>query len=329
MQNNFAFKKVEILPGNIGYVRWDAFYEFVNEAKPIVDAAFQFVSHTKALIIDMRYNGGGRPEMVLQIQSYFFSEKTPMNYTIDRSNDTLKRWTDPAMTDIRLNMPVYILTSRGTFSGAEDFTYGMKYAKRAVIVGDTTGGGAHPTRPFSIGQGFVAFIPTHRSVNLITQTDWDGTGVWPDVVVPSDEALNKAQSLIFTEFLSETTDEAQRNMLQWNLTSLENRALLTKQIQRESIKLSKEELLKYCGSYISPDPDNPLPALFIILKENHIFRHLDNGAEDILLIPVSASKFVYDDESGRSIEFGFNEKDDNMEMSLATQGGVFKRTRKK
>jgi hypothetical protein len=328
-EDNFAFRKVEILAGNIGYIRWDGFYEFIDEARPIVNAAFQFVSNTKALIIDMRYNGGGSPEMVLQMQNYFFQQKMPMNHIIDRNNDTIMRWTNQAKTDFKLNMPVYILTSRNTFSGAEDFTYGMKYAKRAIVVGDTTGGGAHPTRPFNIGPAVVAFIPTHRSINIVTNTDWEGIGVWPDVMVPSALALAKAQVLVFSELLSTATDEREKKMLQWNLVSNENKALLTKQIQDDHIKCSAAELLEHCGEYSIQDPNNPLPSIFITLKGNYIFRHLDNGAEDIRLIPVSTTKFVYDDDSGRAIEFVSGKNEGTIEMILTTREGEFIRNKKK
>jgi hypothetical protein len=327
-ENNFAYKRAEILPGNIGYVRWDGFYEFVDEALPTVNGAFRFVGNCKALIIDMRNNGGGSPDMVLQTQSYFFNERTHMNDIIGRNNDTVRRWADPSKTDFKLNMPVYILTSHGTFSAAEDFTYGLQCAKRATVVGDTTGGGAHPTRPFALGLGFVAFIPTHRSVNTATNTDWEGTGVRPDVAVPSDQALLKAQALIFTQRLLKATNGQEKKKLQWNLTSIDNRALLAKQIQTDAIKISGEELLKYCGEYNAADPNIPLPTVFIIANGDHIFRHTSYGAEDMRLIPISANKFAYGDESGRTIEFVAN-SDGVTGMILSKQDGVFTLNKKK
>ncbi|GIO37042.1 hypothetical protein J41TS12_19030 [Paenibacillus antibioticophila] len=72
----------------------------------------------------------------------------------------------------------------------------MQATKRATIVGETTSGGAHPTGQFDVGQGFLAFIPHSRSISPITKTDWEGTGVIPDVQVPADQALQKAIELI-------------------------------------------------------------------------------------------------------------------------------------
>lgn len=324
---NFAYKKAEILQGNIGYVRWDGFFGFIDEAKPTINGAFQFLGNTKALIIDMRNNGGGSPEMVLQVQSYFFRQKTPMNHIIGRNGDTLMRWADPGKTDFKLNMPVYILTSKNTFSGAEDFCYGLKYAGRATIVGDTTRGGAHVTKPFSIGQGFVAFIPGQRAFNAVTKTDWDSTGVWPDAAVPSELALIQAQGMIYENLLSKTNDEKEKKVLRWMLANNGNRLLLARQNLTDSVQPTKQELSRYCGEYYTLEP-NPIKSIFIVLKGSHLFRHLDNGSDDILLVPVAPGKFVYDDDTGRAIEFIRDAAEGSVKMSLDTPNGTSTRTKK-
>lgn len=207
-ENSFYFRRIEILPGNIGYIRFDGFAEHTEEAKPMITAAFQFLSGTNALIIDLRTNRGGYPEMVSLIESYFFAEKTRMNDIIDRIGDqTVNFYADPAQTGgLTLSKPVYVLTSKTTFSAAEDFSYGMQNVKRAVIVGDTTRGGAHPTRPFPIGQNFVAGIPFARSYNPYTKTNWEGTGVIPDVPVAADLSLQKAQEIILSELNREKAE---------------------------------------------------------------------------------------------------------------------------
>jgi C-terminal processing protease CtpA/Prc len=82
-----------------------------------------------------------------------------------------------------------VLTSKRTFSGAEEFTYNLKNLKRATIIGETTGGGAHPGGGFRINEHFGMFVPTGRAISPITKTNWEGTGVTPDVAVPADQAL--------------------------------------------------------------------------------------------------------------------------------------------
>jgi hypothetical protein len=235
----------------------------------------------------------------------------------------VKRWADPAKTSFKILMPVYILTSRSTFSGGEDFTYGMKCARRAVIVGDTTGGGAHPTRPFSIGQGFIVEIPTHRSPNIATQTDWEGSGVWPDIAVASQQALAKAQGLIFAELLANATNEQEKQKWQWNITSMENKARLAKQVSDDSIKISEAMLAEYCGEYSGTG----LITISIVPNGKYLARRLNIGAEDIRLIPIARNKFVYDDDSGRTVEFVTNLKEEVSAMMLTTQEGTFTRSK--
>jgi retinol-binding protein 3 len=198
-ERNFMFTAAEILPGNVGYVKFNAFMDVTPSAKETVSAAFRFVRHTKALIIDLRENHGGSPLMVIQVESYFFPEKTRVNdLIVPNQHDTTKGWTDPTATDgLILRMPVYVLTSSSTFSGAEDFAYGMQATKRATIVGEKTGGGAHPVGPVFLGNGFVAGIPHARSYNIHTGTDWEGTGVIPDIALKADASLDEINSTLF------------------------------------------------------------------------------------------------------------------------------------
>jgi hypothetical protein len=327
-EHNFGFVKTEVLSGNIGYVRVDAFPGLGEEAKPTLNAALQFVRNCKAVIIDLRYNGGGSPDMVLQVESYFFRETTRMNDIIDRNNDTLKRWTDPATSAFQLEMPVYILTHRNTFSGAEDFAYGMQQTQRAVVVGDTTGGGAHPTGAFSIGQGFVVYIPTHRSYNIHTQTDWEGTGVRPDVAVPSEQALTKAQALIYMELLAKTTDEREKDQLQWQLSSMEHRASMAEELRKTTILLAPETLLAYSGDYIALEPNPTLTSLSIVLRDNELYRQYDDR-HTVRLIPISPTQLVYSDETGRTLDFVTNAQGEVIRLVLTRQDGSHILTKKK
>ncbi|GGK79549.1 interphotoreceptor retinoid-binding protein [Rufibacter glacialis] len=229
-ENNYLFKKVELLPGNIGYLPLNGFVEHVEEAKPIIASALGFLANTSAIIIDLRENRGGYPGMVSQLESYFFKEKTRMNDLVNRSNrDTTFYYADPAKTDgLTLSMPIYILTSKKTFSAAEDFSYAMQHAKRAILVGEVTGGGAHPTKPFSVGQGFIISIPFARSLNSVTQTDWEGTGVIPDFKIEATKALLKAQELVFRDRQTTAKNEKERQKLEYLINALYvNNDLLT------------------------------------------------------------------------------------------------------
>jgi hypothetical protein len=96
----------------------------------------------------------------------------------------------------------------------------MQIIKRAIVVGEITGGGAHPQMPFSLSQGFVVSIPFARSFNPITKTDWEGTGVIPDVKTSANEALIKAQELVFRSQLLSTTDQKEKNKNLYYINSL-------------------------------------------------------------------------------------------------------------
>lgn len=193
-ESNSGFKKVEVLEGNIGYVRFDHF-ENSEDARQTAAAAMAFVSRCDAVIFDMRRNGGGSPEMVRFITSYLVDERTHLNDMVDRKDRTVEEfWTMDDMPGRKIGArpPVFVLTSSYTFSGAEEFTYNLKSLKRAMVVGETTGGGAHPVRGTRVDDRFVMMIPYMRARNPITQTNWEGTGVAPDIACSADEALDRA-----------------------------------------------------------------------------------------------------------------------------------------
>ena len=205
---NHGFGKVERLPGNIGYLE---FFNFADEelGADTVAAAMNFINGTDSLIIDMRKNGGGNPAMVALVCSYLFGpEPVHLNDLYWREgNRTDEFWTKKELPGKRyLNKDVYVLTSNRTFSGAEEFTYNLKNLKRATIIGETTGGGAHPGGGFRITEHFGMFVPTGRAINPITKTNWEGTGVTPDINVPADQALLVARLMALKKAMTNLPD---------------------------------------------------------------------------------------------------------------------------
>lgn len=206
---NYGFEKIERLQGNIGYIDLRNFWDPKAGAET-VSAAMTFLAHTDALIFDLRQNGGGDPEMVALITSYLFGEKpVHLNSLYWRKGDkTEEFWTKPELVNKKFeNKDVYVLTSNRTFSGAEEFSYNLKNLKRAVIVGETTGGGAHPGGPARLGDHFQVFIPTGRAISPITKTNWEGTGVEPDIKVPKEQALKVAYLAALNKSLEKAKDE--------------------------------------------------------------------------------------------------------------------------
>jgi Peptidase family S41/N-terminal domain of Peptidase_S41 in eukaryotic IRBP len=193
--DNFGIRRVERLDGNVGYIDLRRMAVPAN-AGPAITAAMELVAGTYALIIDMRHNGGGAPEGVVFWCSYLFGPEKPTHLNdIFRADtgETRQFWTLPYVPGTRYpDQPVFLLTSERTFSGGEDLCYTLQALGRAEVIGETTGGGAHPTRPFPVSAAVHIAVPFARSVNPVTGTNWQGTGVVPDVAVPAAQAYDVA-----------------------------------------------------------------------------------------------------------------------------------------
>ena len=210
---NFGFERVERMNGNIGYIDLRGFNDHESGAETVA-AAMKFLANTDALIFDLRQNGGGSPFMVALISSYLFGDKpVHLNSLYWRKGDkTDEFWTKPELAKVRFqDKDVYVLTSNRTFSAGEEFTYNLKNLKRATIIGETTGGGAHPGGFERLGDHFGAFIPTGRAISPITKTNWEGTGVEPDVKVPKDQALKTAYLMALNKSVNNIKDEGIRS----------------------------------------------------------------------------------------------------------------------
>jgi hypothetical protein len=205
---NYGFEKVERMIGNIGYLDLRGFFDAQFSGETAA-AAMNFLANSEALIVDLRQNGGGDPAAVALISSYLFPpEPVHLNDLYFRpANETHQWWTLPYVPGKRLaGKDVYVLTSHRTFSAAEEFTYNLKNLKRATIVGEVTGGGAHPGGPVRINDHFLVGVPSGRAINPISKTDWEGTGVEPDVKVPADRALKTAHLMALEKQLPTLTN---------------------------------------------------------------------------------------------------------------------------
>lgn len=194
-RQNFGFLRAELLEGNIGYLEIRSFDDpgFASEAAA---AAMNFLQNTDALIINIRQNTGGDPAMVALLCSYFFDRKIHLNDIFWRPDGSTREfWTLDSVSGRRyLDKPVWVLTSKRTFSGGEEFAYDLKSLNRATIVGEATAGGSHPTIVKRINNHFRIAVPAGRAINPITKSDWEGTGVLPDVAVRQPDALRVAHA---------------------------------------------------------------------------------------------------------------------------------------
>ena len=222
---NYGFQKVERLPGNLGYVQFRNFLDPEGGAETVA-AVFNFLANTDAIIFDQRGNGGGDPAMVALISSYLFGpEPVHLNSLHWRSGSgerVEEFWTRKEVAGRRYTgKDVYVLTSNYTFSGAEEFAYNLKNLKRATLVGETTGGGANPGGGNRLSKHFGAFIPTGRAVSPVTRTNWEGTGVEPDVKVPAEQALRTAQIMALKKAVEKTNDDELKAALRREIETLQ------------------------------------------------------------------------------------------------------------
>ena len=214
-ENNYGVKKATILEGNIGYIEIPLFGPLDRCADTLV-AAMRKVENADALILDLRGSMGSLDENTVPfLASYFFKEPVHLfDFYIRPTHTTKQFWTYAWLPNKKfLNKPVYILISGATFSGSEELAYDLQQQKRAMLIGETTRGGANPTERAVISNHFDMAIPFMRSINPITKTNWEGTGVVPDSLVKPHLALNAAHLLALNSILEVTNDEAQKKLL--------------------------------------------------------------------------------------------------------------------
>jgi len=239
---NHGFRKVETMAGNVGYLDF-GFFDGSEGAQRTTDAAMAFLRDSDALIVDMRQNGGGDPNAVRYICSYLFGdEPVHLNSLFDRrTNETQEFWTLAELPGERLaEIPVYVLTSSYTFSGAEEFSYNLQTQERGTLVGETTGGGAHPVMGIGIGDGFTINVPFARAINPVTGINWEGTGVTPDIECPADQALDIAHMMALDQ-LSQTASGNEATRLAWAADFLRSKVT--------PVSVDDAKLRKYAGSY--------------------------------------------------------------------------------
>lgn len=181
-KTNCGFERLEVLPGNFGYIQMTYFGD-VENCRSTAAAAMQFLSHASALIFDLRQNRGGDPRMVTLLLSYFFDQKTHVEDIYQRArNKKTEYWTTPKKIKVHMaNTPVFVMVSRSTISGAEQFCYDLKNLHRATLIGERTAGASHPVRYDRLNDHFYVALPEYRYISPLTKSDWEGTGVAPEV----------------------------------------------------------------------------------------------------------------------------------------------------
>jgi retinol-binding protein 3 len=276
--SNFNFREVKILPGNIGYLKFNSFQD-ASVAGPTAIAAMNFLAYTDALIIDLTDNGGGSPSLIQLITTYFFEEPEHLNSFYIREGDKTEQfWTLPYVPGPKMTKTdIYVLTSGYTFSGAEEFTYNLKNMKRATIVGETTGGGAHPVDMHIINDHFGISIPFGRAVNPITNSNWEGTGIEPNVKVPKDKAMETAYLLALEKRMEKEEDKEIKQSVAWILDGIK--------AKQTPVTVDEKTLKLYVGEY------GPRK---ITLENGELFYQRE-GRPKMKMTPMKDDLFMFDD----------------------------------
>jgi hypothetical protein len=284
-RDNFGFRKVEQLPGNIGYVDFRSFSS-LPAAGPTAIAAMNFLAYCDAIIVDLRQNGGGNPAQIQLISSYFFTQPVHLNDLFSRATDTTENyWTLPFVPGPKpADADLYILTSARTFSGAEEFTYNMKNLKRATVLGETTGGGAHPTNSAIVQRDFILRVPYARAINPVSKTNWEGTGVTPDIAVPASEAFDKAYALALEKLAAKAVDPQIKAAYEWILAGAKTR--------QTPVHIDEKILTAFAGVYGERK----------VTYENGSLYYQRTGPK-YLLIPMSETVFAVEGLDYFRVEF--------------------------
>lgn len=311
-KENGAIPKLEILDGNVGYMRVNGVPD-VEFARPAIAAAFAFLHNTDALIIDDRGNGGGDPHTVSVYVSYL-SEGKPfvVNTFHRREGGRVEEFKTTELGDFAYgaHKPVFVLTSPMTFSGGEELAYDLQALKRAVIVGEVTGGGANPVDIVDLGHQFSVSMPDAQGINPITGTNWEQTGVTPDVRVAAGDALSRAHMLALDRLTSMASDPVSKAVLEGVSMKLQT---IEEAKAGDSSRLANSIII---GSY-APE-EIPGTTITIFEKDGQLIRSVNNGIPDRALLHLSGNRYA---EEGLPEDFTISFRSNHGKTELLLEQG--------
>lgn len=188
IENNFGFREVKVMDKNIGYIKLSEINISVKSFA-VLYGAMRFVAHTKALIIDLRNNGGGGSEAGPVFESFFLPKDVPLLEFKSRHGESHLEKTVNWLTESKYDRPLYILINNGTASAAEAFAYSLQHTKRAVIVGQPSAGAAHMNSWYVVNEHIFVSVSTAAPAKPGTQESWEQKGVQPDHVTEKGKEM--------------------------------------------------------------------------------------------------------------------------------------------
>lgn len=221
-RSNAGVRRIEILPGNVGYLELTSFFR-PEEASDAIAAAMQTLTHADALILDMRLNGGGSPATVALLASYLLEPGLPLWDIAHRPPEPPDHYATVTVSSHDAKRPVYVLTASQTFSGGEGLAFILQERHRAEIVGEVTAGAANAGRPYRVNARFSVTIPNGQVKSAVGGGNWEGAGVTPDVKAAAADALKVAHARALRGLIDRELPGPWRDTLERALKTVESR----------------------------------------------------------------------------------------------------------
>jgi len=197
---------------------------------------------------------------------------------VDRSRGTRRvRYTLASVPgQRRTDVPIWILTDRGTASAGEDFSFVLQQLGRAKTVGDRTAGAGHNNATVPLAAGFSASISFTRVSDPHTGKEWERVGVLPNIKTNPGDALTVAHLAAIDSLARLTADAAQRSSLATVRASVDANA--------HPRVVAAQTLASYAGTYEG--------GRVIALENGALTYRRDGSRPPRPMIAISDSAFV-------------------------------------